>query len=602
MPSRKFLFSLVLSNLLVFIISETAISQNNYFHYRFANLEPNTDGLFKSFKIEATPDGGFVIVNLERQTYTIAVAKIDACGEVEWAKRYSNFPNILLSGLLVDAEGNVAMFFQLFGLSVSSYVYAIKLDWMGNTLWQKRYVFGDGTGFSKADFHETSDGRYCFGAYYINQLHTFFLDPSTGDIDDAFRVIGSGGTGNSFYGNLPNGNLLIRRGGEWISYNLVTESIDWTQRFNQFGAWRHAKQTIADGRMVFPMLSPNGSVENRFVLAYFDTDGKYLFSTDEIAGNQHTSSNHPHFPYKLTAIADKGFALATTQQVPEHQITLLVFDSLGRQVQTRHFHPKTNAFRMAHDQALLNDGSLAIVGESDGRVEVLKIPLDNAIGFCENDTVSIPPYPSNIIMEELPPMPIQVEKVQIPVEDIQTTEEEIELEVENICNTAPVFPNLDSSFELCWNDSVLVSAAQGLTATCTWDDGYEGCERVLYPGDGSKTASVWVDCASFSHHFLIEEKTDCHCSVYLPTVFSPNADGVNDTFQPLSNCPLINFDLKVFDRWGELVYHSTDAGMGWDGNVRGLSAQNGVYVFLLKYQPNNGVVEVVEKGEVSLLR
>ncbi|MEZ4931553.1 MAG: hypothetical protein R2788_05420 [Saprospiraceae bacterium] len=119
MPSRKFLFSLVLSNLLVFIISETAISQNNYFHYRFANLEPNTDGLFKSFKIEATPDGGFVIVNLERQTYTIAVAKIDACGEVEWAKRYSNFPNILLSGLLVDAEGNVSMFFQLFGLSVS---------------------------------------------------------------------------------------------------------------------------------------------------------------------------------------------------------------------------------------------------------------------------------------------------------------------------------------------------------------------------------------------------------------------------------------------------------------------------------------------------
>ncbi|MEZ4931556.1 MAG: gliding motility-associated C-terminal domain-containing protein [Saprospiraceae bacterium] len=86
-----------------------------------------------------------------------------------------------------------------------------------------------------------------------------------------------------------------------------------------------------------------------------------------------------------------------------------------------------------------------------------------------------------------------------------------------------------------------------------------------------------------------------------PRFSSPNADGINDTFQPLSNCPLINFDLKVFDRRGELVYHSTD-GMGWDGTVRGLSAQNGVYVFLLKYQPNNGLVEVVEKGEVSLLR
>ncbi|MEZ4931554.1 MAG: hypothetical protein R2788_05425 [Saprospiraceae bacterium] len=51
----------------------------------------------------------------------------------------------------------------------------------------------------------------------------------------------------------------------------------------------------------------NGSVENRFVLAYFDTDGKYLFSTDEIAGNQHNLLQPPSLPLQVDCTTRQRF-------------------------------------------------------------------------------------------------------------------------------------------------------------------------------------------------------------------------------------------------------------------------------------------------------
>ena len=88
------------------------------------------------------------------------------------------------------------------------------------------------------------------------------------------------------------------------------------------------------------------------------------------------------------------------------------------------------------------------------------------------------------------------------------------------------------------------------------------------------------------------------CEPYIPNVFTPNHDGVNDVFPPQNNGFDI-LDLKIFDRWGELVHSGPH--LSWDGTLRVKAAPPGVYVYLLKYQFATGEIKSY-KGEVTLIR
>lgn len=58
---------------------------------------------------------------------------------------------------------------------------------------------------------------------------------------------------------------------------------------------------------------------------------------------------------------------------------------------------------------------------------------------------------------------------------------------------------------------------------------------------------------------------DCPCMVYVPTAFTPNNDGHNDAFGVESSCPLTNYHLRIFDRWGRVVFESADPTAVWVG-------------------------------------
>ena len=89
--------------------------------------------------------------------------------------------------------------------------------------------------------------------------------------------------------------------------------------------------------------------------------------------------------------------------------------------------------------------------------------------------------------------------------------------------------------------------------------------------------------------------------LYFPNAFTPDGDGVNETFG-WSGHYIEEFDLAVFDRWGELIYTATDIQKPWDGRVNGSgNAQTGVYVF--KYRAAGHLFPAVEGyGHVTLLR
>ena len=96
---------------------------------------------------------------------------------------------------------------------------------------------------------------------------------------------------------------------------------------------------------------------------------------------------------------------------------------------------------------------------------------------------------------------------------------------------------------------------------------------------------------------------NCACTVYLPNAFTPNGDGVNDSWTVVHDCTLSEFDLTVFDRWGRAVFTSTDPAVAWSG-AGGVESPIEVYAYRLSYAFWDGLGTTQRNGigSVTLVR
>lgn len=114
-------------------------------------------------------------------------------------------------------------------------------------------------------------------------------------------------------------------------------------------------------------------------------------------------------------------------------------------------------------------------------------------------------------------------------------------------------------------------------------------------------------CDSIAHLSIFFTDVVNASSFYIPNAFSPNSDGRNDYFQPeglASSLELIT-DMKVFDRWGDLIFtQSKTPGQlmpRWDGMVLGKPAPTGVYFYVISWTSQQGSMEYLT-GDVLLIR
>lgn len=98
--------------------------------------------------------------------------------------------------------------------------------------------------------------------------------------------------------------------------------------------------------------------------------------------------------------------------------------------------------------------------------------------------------------------------------------------------------------------------------------------------------------------------TDIPTDAWLPSAFSPNGDGRNDRFRIVSDNPNINIkDFSVFNRFGQIVYRSTNANDdGWDGNFKGSPAEVSTYFWQLTYRVAGNNRDFYLKGDVIMVR
>jgi gliding motility-associated-like protein len=92
------------------------------------------------------------------------------------------------------------------------------------------------------------------------------------------------------------------------------------------------------------------------------------------------------------------------------------------------------------------------------------------------------------------------------------------------------------------------------------------------------------------------------CFIAVPTAFTPNNDGKNDYLYPLNALKAENLDFKVFNRWGQMVFHSRDWQKKWDGKVNGILQATGVYVWTLDFVNKDSKQRYSLKGTTTLIR
>ncbi len=96
-------------------------------------------------------------------------------------------------------------------------------------------------------------------------------------------------------------------------------------------------------------------------------------------------------------------------------------------------------------------------------------------------------------------------------------------------------------------------------------------------------------------------RPDGFLNAHIPQAFSPNADGHNDWLFVIAGVDIASFDWKIYNRWGELMFSSTDPNVGWDGKFNGELVNAGVYTYTLKVNFVDGNQEN-RSGNVTVVR
>lgn len=134
---------------------------------------------------------------------------------------------------------------------------------------------------------------------------------------------------------------------------------------------------------------------------------------------------------------------------------------------------------------------------------------------------------------------------------------------------------------LCEGQVIRVELDEQYQTNYLWQDG--STERIrLLSDSGFYSVTGSNPCGNSSGSFSIQTE-DCACNIYIPNAFTPNGDGLNEVFKLESRCEMQQFELSIYNRWGEKVFQSQQLNHYWDGRIQGKPAPPGNYVYVLFY-------------------
>jgi gliding motility-associated-like protein len=164
-------------------------------------------------------------------------------------------------------------------------------------------------------------------------------------------------------------------------------------------------------------------------------------------------------------------------------------------------------------------------------------------------------------------------------------------------NLKPVF-TLGPDQMICTGNTITLAPVVDPAWQLLWQDGSKNAVYNISK-TGSYSLSATNNCGTTTDAIQISKGL---CSVYIPNAFTPNGDSKNDLFKIFGTELIIAFNLKVFNRYGQIVFETADKNKGWDGKLNGQASPAGGFIYLLSYKENSSPELRQVKGSFILIR
>lgn len=215
------------------------------------------------------------------------------------------------------------------------------------------------------------------------------------------------------------------------------------------------------------------------------------------------------------------------------------------------------------------------------------VVITNSLSFCKGDLVSVTKSPFILTNDTI-------------VSDIQQQVNECDTVFEYQISVDPVLANFAYS-----TDGLTVNFfnQSNFATSSSWSFGNgtgssQDDPTVVYTDSGTYLVDLNVinmnGCKDSIRQLIHVVPPQLEQTLYIPNAFTPNNDGVNDYFE-VKYINFFDFEILIFNRWGELVFQSKELDFKWNGEINGEEAPGGSYAYIIggKFK---------KKGTLTLLR
>lgn len=601
-------------------------------------------------RVIVTADGGTVLAGYtsskdgivparpSRDYWDLLVVKLSSCGEIQWSKSfggtgYESAKDIVQTddgGFLVLGETNSTDGDVTSGYGGTKDVWLLRLSADGSLQWQKRY------GGSQMDIGNRivslPDGNYMLlcstasndGNFPGNRSAPGFTDGGLIKIDPNGHVLWTRCYGGSRNDELFDGAVVGNR--LYLAGYANSTDGDIPPSQKNYDAWLLCLDLT--GNKIYSKIYGGSQNDVAYVMSAKQdtlTLAGYTTSTDgpvtgahgaqdgwvfqcttagELIWQATLGGSEADYIYDIYPMANGSFLLGGASSSEDGQIAgnkgdsdfwIAVVDSRGQLTWTKNYggNGADNCFSMAVNEPL-QEYYLAGYTESSYRGDFATVPAQGG------DAALI--------------------KLKIPL---------LQDKDSIVCDPAGFVSYTDTLHDACGYDSLIVTyhgikTDSLFTATNRRDTVFAGdtytlpaiqqgmywlpapglvCDHCDVPQARPSETTVYtavlpLDQCEIRDQFTLVVMKDA--TVFVPNAFTPNGDGRNDRFGPLGKVPG-KYDLRIYNRFGELVFQSNDMERKWDGTKRGQPVPSGSFSYVLEYYDINQVKQF-KKGMLLLIR
>ncbi len=598
-----------------------------------------------------TSDGGTIILSVHGSQFTV-LTKVDCFGNILWNRSWelAAITHPFDGGLLETEDGHILVTFPMKfqNLPLQKFnIGTMKLDANGNVIWKNQYGSDLYTEFSTSIIETSDKGYLMIGGIYkefdnpFNEFYFFKIDSmgtplwtksfgedefdnhisaSMKDQDGNIILVGTNSgympyqwkgiiikispTGNIiFYKEIKNishltairsitstsnGDYLLTghySNPDSITYSsfilkinsvgdlLDAKKISTSSKIESFGSYSiisllNGGYAIAGSAIGFPEYTSNTEFGDLAFICMLNESEEYIGS--KIYNHNGIASNFDAFYFKARPDGDYNLSFTRISAGDSHLPLKIEYMRLDKNFSSGcNDYDASEDFSLTSLQGWILEDNNFTTSASGERFDFLH-PTENHL-------------PDSILT--------------ICVSELQAN-----FLLENICPSIPItFDNQSAGpitfREWNFNNGQFISNEKNPTYTFT-ESGFFPLQLVV--SDGCRMDTIVQE--------IEVEGEPCTCNAIFPNAFTPDQDGLNDFFHPVIDCdyPIENYNLMLFNRWGQLIFKTDNLEEKWDGTFKGKPVPTDVLVYKVQYDVIdwNGILirQTKESGDVTLIR